>query len=263
LARTTVYLVDPRQLVREGLKRLLEAADYAVIGEAPSLTLNAVLASAPSLDLIVFEVDERQAGDYPGLVERIRRKRPRSRLVVLTADASPASLMKAVTWGVDGYLSKDMSAAALATSLKLIALGQQVFPPHATMFVTRPPAAAPQASLDPDTAGLSARELEILGALVHGRSNKAIARELSISATTVKVHLKALLRKIRQTNLTQAAVWAMSHGIGGTQPTAAPSEAVIEPAAGALPALVGPRAGNGRLAPPGTRKFSPPTLLTS
>jgi hypothetical protein len=85
---------------------------------------------------------------------------------------------------------------------------------------------------------------------------------LSISATTVKVHLKALLRKIRQSNRTQAAVWAMSHGIDGTRPTAARDDAVIEPAAGALSPLEGPRAGNGKLPPPRTRKFAPPTLLT-
>jgi two-component system nitrate/nitrite response regulator NarL len=61
--------------------------------------------------------------------------------------------------------------------------------------------------------GLSPRELQILRALVNGRSNKAIARELSISEATVKVHLKALLRKVRVNNRTQAAVWALNQGL--------------------------------------------------
>jgi two-component system nitrate/nitrite response regulator NarL len=251
MVRTRVFLADPNQLVRDGLRRLLEAEAYAVVGDAPRLTFSAVLACDTPIDLVVFNVDDRGAGEFPGLIERIRRRRPRSKFVVLNDDASPAAVTDAAIWGVDGYLSKDISAAAFVMSLKLIALGQQVFPPHATAGPARPhPGDRPQRG-DHDMAALSARELEVLSALVRGSSNKAIARELSISATTVKVHLQALLRKIRQSNRTQAAVWAISHGLGAAPPAEDHATAAPGPAMGfedrasrggklALPRLVKP-----------------------
>jgi two-component system, NarL family, nitrate/nitrite response regulator NarL len=261
MVRTTVFLADPNQLVRDGLRRLLEVETYAVVGEAPRLTLSAVLACDADIDLIVFDVDERMAGEFPGIIERIRRRRPHSKFVVLNDDASPVAVTNAAIWGVDGYLSKDISAAAFVMSLKLIALGQQVFPPHATTVLTRPlPADRPQRG-DLDMAALSARELEVLSALVRGRSNKAIARELSISATTVKVHLQALLRKIRQTNRTQAAVWAISHGLGATAPA---DERVDVPfAAIAAPALASQacESAAATLALPRARKAPSPAQL--
>jgi two-component system nitrate/nitrite response regulator NarL len=133
--------------------------------------------------------------------------------VILTADRSRGSLMKAVGWSVDSYLFKDMSPDALARSFQLVMLGQQIFPTKlmlsmlgtpATGTAPSTPAAAPN--------GLSPREVQILRHLMNGHSNKAIARELSISEATVKVHLKALLRKVRVNNRTQAAVWALNNG---------------------------------------------------
>ena len=64
---------------------------------------------------------------------------------------------------------------------------------------------------------LSAREAAVLGCLVEGSSNKVIARKVEMAEATVKVHIKAILRKIRVKNRTQAAIWAISHGLSGTE----------------------------------------------
>jgi two-component system, NarL family, nitrate/nitrite response regulator NarL len=107
-----------------------------------------------------------------------------------------------------------MSAFALTQSLRLVMLGQQVFPAlpagkepnHGSRDFGQ---IAERSGL---TRALSGREGEILCNLLHGHSNKTIARELNISEATVKVHLKALLRKLKARNRTQAAIWAMENG---------------------------------------------------
>jgi two-component system, NarL family, nitrate/nitrite response regulator NarL len=204
-----LYLVDGSQLFRDGLRRLLEAQGCQVAGEAPSLeAAAATLDPAEPVDLVVFDV--RPDGDCGGAVERVRLAWPTAKLVVLSSDVGRKSLMRAIGWGVDAYLSKDMTAQALARSFDLVMLGQQIFPTRLMIEMQEQ-----QPAIGSDIrarTGLSPRELEILRALVEGKSNKAIARELNITEATVKVHLKALLRKVRVNNRTQAAVWALNQG---------------------------------------------------
>ncbi len=111
-------------------------------------------------------------------------------------------------------LGLDMSAVALTQSLRLVMLGQQVFP--ALPSGDGPNHGSRDFGQTAERSGLnralSGREGEILCKLLHGHSNKMIARELNISEATVKVHLKALLRKLKARNRTQAAIWAMENG---------------------------------------------------
>jgi two-component system nitrate/nitrite response regulator NarL len=106
-----------------------------------------------------------------------------------------------------------MAADALSRSLELVMLGQQIFPTRLMLGTMLAEAegdtrnAALRAS-----SGLSPRELEILRMLVNGESNRAIARELTVTEATIKVHLRSLLRKVRVNNRTQAAVWAINNG---------------------------------------------------
>jgi two-component system nitrate/nitrite response regulator NarL len=142
-------------------------------------------------------------------MQQIRAKHPHLKIVVLTADRSRDALMRAIDWSVDSYLLKDMSVEALVCSFQHVMLGQQIFPTRLMLSANFAAASAePVRAQD----GLSPRELQILRCLTTGMSNKAIARELNISEATVKVHLKALLRKVRVSNRTQAAVWALNHG---------------------------------------------------
>jgi two-component system nitrate/nitrite response regulator NarL len=205
-----LFLVDGSRLFRDGLRRLVEGQGCAVVGEAPSLdAAAAMLDRSEPADLVVFDIGaEEDCGDA---VERFRRAWPTTRLVVLSADIGRQTLGKAIGWGVDSYLSKDMTAQALSRAFELIMLGQQIFPTK-LMLEMREQEAAVGSDIRART-GLSPRELVILRALVDGKSNKAIARDLNITEATVKVHLKALLRKVRVSNRTQAAVWAMNQGL--------------------------------------------------
>jgi two-component system nitrate/nitrite response regulator NarL len=210
-----LFLVDRNQLFREGLKRLLDGQDYVVIGEAGSLRESGLdQAGHSACELLVIDADGDHTDAYGPILQQIRAARPALKVAILTGDGSRQALTRAISWSVDAYLLKDMSAEALARSFQLIMLGQQIFPTKLMMSMMgdgAEPAHGAAAGLHGN--GLSPRELQILRALVNGKSNKAIARDLNITEATVKVHLKALLRKVRVNNRTQAAVWALNQGI--------------------------------------------------
>jgi two-component system nitrate/nitrite response regulator NarL len=183
-----------------------------VVGEAAALA-GATLPPELPIDILVIDFQGDDIDAYDALMKGIRGSHPNMKLTVLTFERSPDYLMKAIGWTVDSYLFKDMPAAALLSAFKIIKLGQQIFP---TPFVLSPtpkvvPAPAPM-ELPALPRDLSPQEAEILRQIVRGLSNKQIARELSISEGTIKAHLKSLLRKMRVSNRTQAAVWALNHG---------------------------------------------------
>jgi two-component system nitrate/nitrite response regulator NarL len=202
-----LFLVDPNQLFREGLKHLLNGHACAVVGEARTLG-EAEPVLGPPAQVLVMDFDEEALELAAVQLPQIRAKHPHLKIVVLTAERSRDALMRAIEWSVDSYLLKDMSVEALVCSFQHVMLGQQIFP---TRLMLSAGFAGGSAEPLRTQDGLSPREFQILRCLTTGMSNKAIARELSISEATVKVHLKALLRKVRVSNRTQAAVWALNH----------------------------------------------------
>ena len=132
--------------------------------------------------------------------------------VPIRADGRTAA--RALRLGADALLDKSMAGDALVHALHLLALGGAVYP-----VAGRPEIAAAHLAGGVEAGGapLSHREAEILAGLLAGRSNKAIGRRLGISESTVKMHCKTLMRKIGAQNRTQAAVWALRHGIPGVR----------------------------------------------
>jgi DNA-binding NarL/FixJ family response regulator len=132
-------------------------------------------------------------------------------------------LVSAFRAGANGYFVDVMTCDAFIKSMELLMMGETIFPP-ALSFVLDPEGDHPgepgdennQAILvtteDALTPQLSPREKSILRCLIEGDSNKCIARKIDIAEATVKVHVKAILRKIRVQNRTQAAIWAVNNG---------------------------------------------------
>jgi two-component system nitrate/nitrite response regulator NarL len=226
LTAYNVVLIDSSQLFCEAVRRLLDKNSFAVVGEGRCLAeaLNH-LATDRRVDLITFDVAGIDAAEPTAeRIEALRERFPGVKLVVLTGDRSREALGRAIGWSIDSYLTKDMSPEALSRSLQLVMLGQQIIPTglmSAVLQTAESQRSAPTELIDGPTHGLSTREMQILRFLMSGHSNKAIARELQISEATVKVHLKALLRKIRASNRTQAAVWALNNGLTRELPLAA------------------------------------------
>jgi two-component system nitrate/nitrite response regulator NarL len=209
------------QLSRARLKSLLANVDLAPIGEAGTLreadrVLRNTLLEAEHADILadilLVDIHGRFAGDEPEMFRALRARQPLTKVIVLGDPVSLVQLWQAYPVGIDGYLLHTMPPAALRHALDLIMSGQQILPPcsPATKPAARPISRMP--AHVSTTNGLSAREMQILQLLVAGSSNKAIARDLTISHETVKVHIRALLRKLKASNRTQAALWGLQHG---------------------------------------------------
>jgi two-component system nitrate/nitrite response regulator NarL len=221
---TKVLLIDTHELSREGLKLLLHSDSYNIIGATRSLD-EARVAIAEGLrpDLVLFVLGHPGEGESAETLQQIRAGFSTFKFVIITAEGSPSLSARCVEAGVNGCLLGDMSTNALMQSLRLIMLGQEIFPAPAGVLPMEGMSHAPHnvghgTALPGSGRSLSGREDQILCKLLLGHSNKMIARELAISEATVKVHLKALLRKLKARNRTQAAIWAIENGYGERMP---------------------------------------------
>ncbi len=211
-----VLVVERNRLFREGLKRIFEGSPFEVRREAGNFDeiLGTPNDEIPP-DLVLTDLAENGA-NFVEQISTLRSRLPGLRIVVLTDRISNASLATALDAGVDGYLLKDMSADALQQSLRLVMLGEKVFPTGLAHLLIAGRLKEPGRTnglAQLATPGLSDREVEILTCLLNGMSNKVIANQLHISEGTVKVHLKGILKKINVRNRTQAAIWAINNGI--------------------------------------------------
>jgi DNA-binding NarL/FixJ family response regulator len=218
-----VAIADDHAVVRQGLRTFLELQDdMEVVGEAVdgADAVDLVERTDPDvvlLDLVMPQVDGIEA------TRRIRERSPATRILVLTSFADDHTVLPAVRAGAAGYLLKDVQPPELAAAIRTVHGGDALLAPAvATMLVEQ--LAAEDGAGGPGGAGVNARadharltprELEVLAELVRGRANKAIAFELGVSERTVKTHVSNILGKLGFTDRTQAAVYAVEHGLVG------------------------------------------------
>lgn len=212
----SVMLVDHDQLFSAALAALLEEEGMVVQSPLPSLSAAAQLLAQPPLPALIIAdpagLDRTEDGEP---LQRLRAAAPEARLLVLSADLSQTALARSLAAGAHGHVSKGASFNAVLRAVRLILMGQAVYPAAATQGLGQAPAPAVTTEMNGEGGGadLSPRETQILACVISGHSNKAIARRLSITESTVKMHFKNAMRKINAGNRTQAAIWAMEHGI--------------------------------------------------
>ena len=154
-------------------------------------------------------------------VRQVKDQYASARVLMLVDQYDLKRIISAFQAGADAYLVKSVSCEVLVKTLDLVMLGEVVFP-SAVLELLRDHVLQPNDEAEaqgtekaPDgnfqSKGLSVRETVILRCLMDGDSNKLIARKFDITEATVKVHVKAILRKIHAKNRTQAAIWAASH----------------------------------------------------
>ena len=212
-------IIEPRTLLREGLASLLQDSNFKVI--ASSATLEAIDLSRLGPGLLIVGIATGTAEDDLHILERLSSARQDYTIVAVadgTGQPAPIDIPQILRSGADGYIVNVQSRDVLLKSLELALLGQKL------VVVGDQPRECDTArrSAEPDAPGilpvrlngngdahsaLSDRELEILKCLACGDSNKAIARTCQIAESTVKIHLKSILRKIHVQNRTQAAIW--------------------------------------------------------
>jgi two-component system, NarL family, nitrate/nitrite response regulator NarL len=235
-----VVVTHPCSLFRDGLRQTLTRSRFRPVRLhcTANEEVEQFLASAENC-IWLLGVDQFEATNEH-LVRQITMSNPAVRVVILAASQVASDIVRALSAGACGFLRHDITGDQLLRSLELIATGQSVIYPQFCLTASQ---AKPQGGRVTDGAngggesvvsaserlagedtsceslpegglvrgGLSSRELAILRTLMEGASNKIIARRLVITEATVKVHMKAILRKLRLQNRTQAAIWARTY----------------------------------------------------
>ncbi len=213
-------LLCENALLRTGLKYILLGSCFSV----SDVDFNETLALADHSDEtpVLYLVDASEASERTiEAVRQIKGKNPTARVAVIADHFELGFVRSGLSAGVDGFCLTAGGREVLVKSLELVMLGEKMLPGvllRSMLQQASVPAEAPQDKIaamqtaaDPRAHKLSPRETVILQSLMGGDPNKVIARKLDITEATIKVHVKAILRKIGAANRTQAAMWATGH----------------------------------------------------
>jgi DNA-binding NarL/FixJ family response regulator len=209
-----ILLVDDHLLFRKGLIRLLDAQrDFEVVGEAQD-GLEAI-EKTRQLHPDVVLMDIRMPNcDGLEATRRIKAQMPDVQVVMLTVSDNEQDLARAVKYGADGYLLKDLQPEELFEQLRRVGQGEAPLSRGMTgkLFNQLSRRSRPVAE-SKASAVLSERESEVLALVVEGLTNHQIGDELGIARNTVKNHLRSIYAKLNVNNRTQAAAYAVGHGL--------------------------------------------------
>ena len=213
-----IVLIDDHNLFRSGIKALLSRqADFDIVGEAADGLSGVKLVEQTKPDIVLLDLDMPVMNGREALAQ-ILSVRSEQNVVMLTVSEDSEDLTECMRFGARGFLLKNINADFLVDSIKRAVDGDNVFSPEMTarlvQSLIRPHNAGTGSALDI----LTPRELEILGHLAAGHSNKIIARQLDLAESTIKVHVQNILRKLELSSRVQAAVYAVQHKV--PQPTA-------------------------------------------
>ena len=209
--RISVLIVDDHAVVRQGLRTFLDLQDgIEVVGEAADGGDAVEQAERLAPDVVLMDL-AMPGTDGVTAIRALRERVPDARAIALTSYSDDERVFGAVRAGAAGYLLKDADPAELVAGIRTVAAGQGLLsPPVAARLLEE---IAGGGTAQPDAADLTPREREVLILIARGRSNKRIALELGVAEKTVKTHVGHVLAKLGVTDRTQAALWAVRHGL--------------------------------------------------
>lgn len=211
--RKTALIVDGDEFFRLALSSVLcERLHFSEVVQAETFESAAdELSSRDNVELALFDLDVRDIKSWQNL-RALRESFPSLRIAIVSSSQDRNDILKALSIGLHGYVSKGLGVLELTRALQSICAGIIYLPPFLPDLPIEDaaPVAMPDARSTPDrTAGSIAeftpRQSEVLDMLVRGRSNKAMARELNLSEGTIKFHLSAVFRVLHATNRVEAA----------------------------------------------------------
>lgn len=210
-----LLIVDDHRVVREGVAAMLMQGfgNATRIHHAPNLVeALRIVAEHPEIEIVLLDLflpgDGGPSAGFAG-IEVLGRAAPHLPVVILSSSEEPRDVRRALAAGALGYIPKSADPETLTAALDLVLKGEIYVPPLILddESVSRPrhPGVV---------AGLTERQIEVLGLIVRGHSNKQIARTMRISEKTVKAHVTAIFKTFGVINRTQAAGMARSLGLG-------------------------------------------------
>jgi DNA-binding NarL/FixJ family response regulator len=215
-----VLIVDDHAVVRQGLRMFIDMQkDMEVVGEGTNGIEAVELATRLNPDVILLDLIMPQM-DGVEATRRILESTPHSRVLILTSFGEDDKVFPAIRAGAQGYLLKDIQPNELVKAVRETFQGKtQLHPDIAHRLMTAVSGSAPpqdekQALPLEELQILTEREREVLDWIAHGLSNREIAEKMVISEKTVKTHVSNLLDKLDLEDRTQAAIWALKHGLG-------------------------------------------------
>jgi DNA-binding NarL/FixJ family response regulator len=214
-----VFLLDDHELVREGIRTLLESdGEIEVVGEAGTATeaLTRIPLAKPDVAILDVRLEE---GSGIEVCREVRSSVPEMACLILTSFADDEALYASVMAGAAGFVLKQIKARDLIEDVKKVANGESLMDPRAVARVVERIANPPTG--DPLLESLSPQERRVLDLIAEGQTNKQIAESMFLAEHTVKNYITGLLRKLKMASRTEAAIYATKLKADGQ---AAPSE---------------------------------------
>jgi two-component system, NarL family, response regulator DevR len=206
-----VMIVDDHEVVRQGLRAMLEAAgDVVVAGEAARVQESVEVAEAVRPDVVVMDV-RLENGSGIEATREIRARRPDTKVVMLTSFADDEALFASIMAGASGYVLKQVRGGDLLQSIRSVARGASLLDPAVTGAVLDRLRKGKHLLKDEKLARLSPQEERILALVADGRTNKEIGDELHLAEKTVKNYVSSILSKLEVARRAEAAAYLARH----------------------------------------------------
>ena len=206
MSKIRVFLLDDHEIVRRGLRELLEFEDdFEVVGEAGTAAeaQSRIPPTRPNVAVLDVRLSD---GDGVEVCREIRSRHPDIQCLILTSFSDDEALFDAIMAGAAGYLLKEINGPAIVDGIRRVAAGQSLLDPSLTKRVLDRLRVGPQE--DERLTGLTDQERRILDLIAEGLTNRQIAEQIHLSEKTVKNYVSNLLRKLGMERRTQAAVFA-------------------------------------------------------
>lgn len=206
-----VMITDDHSMIREGLRQLLELeGEFKVVAEACDGIECLEKLETVTPDVMLLDINMPRMNGLE-VLQKMKEKKLKVKVLVLTVHNEVEYLLKAVDIGVDGYLLKDSESAELKKAILAVDGGENYIQPNLIPVLN-----AKMIDRNKDTIkieSLTRRELDVLKLLSFGMYNKEVAEKLNISERTVKNHVSNIFKKIEVTDRTQAAVFAIRNNL--------------------------------------------------
>ncbi len=217
MAALRIFLVDDHEVVRRGVRDMLEAEDdLEVVGEAGSVdeAIHRIPATRPDVAVLDVRLPD---GTGVELCRELRSTQPEIACLMLTSFDDDEALFEAIVAGASGYVLKQVKGSDIVDAVRQVGAGRSLLDPALTARVME--RLRTGTAEDPRLAGLSSQERRVLDLLADGLTNRQIAAQMFLAEKTIKNYVSNLLAKMGMSRRTEAAVYAARHGRGPSSST--------------------------------------------